>query len=475
MAIPLLNPSPVTVENVETLAQNFAENAVSTLCQAALGAGTFAIGGKLLGAKPLPPQAALATTAAFLAAATLCPSGFSPDGVFGEPASFSGGQCASVYAVFVQFGPLGGPPNPPTVPTEVLGPVSILEQIFINSPLGGRQYALRIQGDNDPQPRIEPLGFREGTVEFYGFWLRRNNGQPDNCGDPPRTGGQLIVNNVEGDTFNEETIVNNSNNVYVTPVIFNFGGVNFPINMTFGDIRIDSLLPLNFDINISGTNFNFGRDPDGVLRPKPSNPRPDFESDDMENLEQILALLEEIAGCVCSSSPPVEVITAFVPVAVDAGGGCSTEVVQLEVSTQSYTQQVAQIFVESAALGRIGCEALQPPIQLEETLIFAATTLEDGRELFTGNILPEVVSLRLKITSFQEGIVPNISLYPAANQRKFGSVSFVTESVSGGGDSQYVYDVDTFVPLPERGKPGKLRVLMKELISFEVYDTGERL
>jgi hypothetical protein len=49
------------------------------------------------------------------------------------------------------------------------------------------------------------------------------------------------------------------------------------------------------------------------------------------------------------------------------------------------------------------------------------------------------------------------------------------EGVEGGGDYIYVFDEQTYIPLPKRGKSGKLRILMKRGISFNVYDSGERL
>jgi hypothetical protein len=114
-------------------------------------------------------------------------------------------------------------------------------------------------------------------------------------------------------------------------------------------------------------------------------------------------------------------------------------------------------------------------MQLEESLIYAATTTQDGRELFSGLIDTDVVSLRIKITDIQNPTLNILTLYPEAKQRKFGSISFVTESVNGGGDYIYVFDTDTYLPLPTRGKKGKLRILLKGGISFEVYDTGERI
>jgi hypothetical protein len=66
-------------------------------------------------------------------------------------------------------------------------------------------------------------------------------------------------------------------------------------------------------------------------------------------------------------------------------------------------------------------------------------------------------------------------LFPSANQRKFGSVGFSIKPIGGGGKPIYIYDEDTYIPFPKRSKVGRLRILLKRGLSFEVYDTGERL
>lgn len=475
MAIQLLNPSDVSVSNLETLSQNFAQNAISTVCQAGLSSGAFAIGSRILGGKPLPPQAALATTAAFLATALLCPAELNPEAVFGKPANFSGGQCSANYGWFQGFTPKGGGDEIRSFVGNYPGPLSVFEVRTIAGSAGGTQYAVAVQGFGMPAPDVRGTGFSPELFDFTTLALTRTDGRPDNCGNPPDTPGQIVVNNNNGDTFNIGSLDNNTNNLYITPVVFNFGGQSFPINMTFGNIEIGSLLPLNFSIEISGTRFGFGQKPDGTIEPRPVNPDPDLPETNADGIQKLLDKLEEIRECVCGGSPVQEIITAFIPVARQIQNECAEQEVPLSVLATSYTAEKAQLFFESARLGVIGCESEKEVPQLEETLIFAATTLVDGRELFTGTILPEVVSLRIKITAFQDGLVPAISIYPAANQRKFGSVAFVSESVNGGGDSVYVYDTETYLPLPRRGKPGKLRILMKPLVSFEVYDTGERL
>jgi hypothetical protein len=163
----------------------------------------------------------------------------------------------------------------------------------------------------------------------------------------------------------------------------------------------------------------------------------------------------------------------FLPV-VAASDSCDVISERFLVPKDSVGSSVVDKFVTSAILASEQCESLQVE-QLPESQIFAATVTVGGAEVFTGLIDNEVVSLRVKITAYDEGILPQISAYPDSNQRKFGSVSYVGPSVEGGGDYIYVFDTDTYIPLPRRGKRGKLRVLFKPGTSFQVFDTGERI
>jgi len=473
--IPLANPSGVTVQDRLSLIQNFAENSRKVLCQATFGAGAYAIGGRLLGFKPVPPQAALVTGAALLAGLALCPSGADPNDIVGTPPSFQGGQCSVLYDVTAELTAPNG--STQQALARVLGPVKGLE--FVNPPLVSISGLYVVGGlPGNPQGKsygILSSGSPAQIPSSRILSVVRVDGQPDNCGSLPNTGGQIITNVNSGDTIDNSTVNNNSENNYIAPVFFNVGGVSGSLNLSFGDIKIGSLLPLNFSINISGTRFKFEENPDGDLEPKPVNPDPGTPETGEEQLQELLDKLEEIRVCVCESSPPVELVTAAIPFVTDDSPGCEPQTFPLEVLSSSYTPDKAGKLINSAVLASLGCEALSGPEQLPEQLIFAATTLSDGRELFTGPITPEVCSLRLQITSFDPNLLNRINLYPAANQFKFGSVAFTALNSDGGGDYIYVFDSNTYIPLPSRGKNGRLRVLFKAGISFEVFDTGERL
>lgn len=458
-------PSDVIVTDRNSLAQNFSENSKQVLCSAAFGAGAYAIGGSLLGFPPLTPAGALVTGGALITALALCPSNASQEAIFGSPPTFSGGQCSAVYDVVVRlFAPNGssqdteGRIQGPVRGLRFLDPPSVnLSGLYIVGSGGGgpdgESYAIVSSGSPAQIPSSNIVS------------VRRVDGQPDNCGNAPNTGGQIISNVTNGDTIDNSKVVNNSDFSTVIPVEFNLGGISNTLNLQFGPIEIESLLPVSFNINIGGSNFRFKERPDGTLEPEPTNPDKSKPNDKLEKT------LKEVKDCVCT--PVVDLDMLLLPVVLD-DGGCKIVTETFLVPKGSVSDSQFQRFVDSANLAREGCLSAIVS-QLPQTLIFSASTTDDGREIFTGKIAPDVVSLVLKITDIRESGPPKINLYAASNQRKFGSVSFVMDGVRGGGDYLYVFDEETYIPLSKRGKEGRLRILMKKGLSFEVYDSGERV
>jgi hypothetical protein len=304
-----------------------------------------------------------------------------------------------------------------------------------------------------------------GTYRLASRSLSREDGLPDNCGDAPSSGGQIIRNTSTGDTIDDSTVVNNSDYSLTIPVEFNLGGINNTLNLSFGPILIGSLLPLDFEINIGGSNFRFKEKPGGELEPVKTNPEKDAPNDVLEKI------LRDIKTCVCK--PDVDMDLLYLPV-VDKSVSCDIRSASFLVPKGSVDESLVDMFVSSAVLASSKCEEVAPD-QLPERLIFSAVVSDGGDEEFTGEIDNEVISLRVKITSYNENILPQITSYPNSNQRKFGSVAYVGPGVEGGGDYIYVFDTDTYIPLPKRGKKGRLRILFKPGTSFQVFDTGERI
>jgi hypothetical protein len=474
LPVPVQNPSNTVISDVPSLTKNFAENAVNVVCQAALGAGTYALASRILGAPvPKPPQALL-VSGALLAAMTLCPSRPTQEGIFGYPSGFSGGQCAVPYNVRFRFSfsDAGGGVAQDFDFTRngVMGPIR-LKQLPPDGPTATQMPNSRLQFINGSGGLIVDALSDFGLIpDSLIVNAVRVDGLPDNCGNQNNVGGNLVRDVINGDTINSNNVTNNSNEIYIAPVKIAFGNVRGTVNLPFSNIRIGSLLPLNFSIEIGGVRYGFRQKPDGGYEPVEVDPDRDSPSRTERDLEEVKKVLDSIKDCVCSPSGELEKFS--VPFAV-SNPDCEIVSQELLIPRDSAPFDLSAKLVASASAALANCNSASPP-QLPESLIYAASTTVDGRELFTPDIAPEVISLRVKITDIRDDGPEKLTLFPAANQRKFGSVGFSILPISGGGEPIYVYDQDTYIPLPKRRKKGRLRILFKRGLSFEVYDNGER-
>lgn len=452
--------SNIVVTDRPSLAANFAENSKQVLCQAAFGAGAFAIGGRLVGAAALTPQGSLATGAALLAGLAFCPAFADPNQILGQPPGFSGGQCLLPYKFrWTVSDPSYMGASSGLTDVTVPGPVSALEQTTSNTGPGSVQ-AYGVRGTSAIGPFEFP--FICGTVQGASgsISLERADGGVDDCGDAPRTGGQ-IVSSPGGDTITN--VEDNRDYSTVIPVQFSIGGDTSTINLNFGGIKIGSLFPLDFSVNIGGSDFRFKENPDGELEPAPTSP--DSEAPD----DKIQRLLKEIKDCVCGGNQ--EVSSIFLST-VDFSDGCSLRTESLQVQPGSVPPEQFERFESTAAAALSACQDGSPQ-QLPESAIFSASSA--GMEIFSSEFGPEVISLRLKITGISENGPSLISTFPEAGQRKFGSVAYTIANSNGGGDYIYIFDEDTYIPLPKRAKSGRLRLLLKDGVAFSLFDTGERI
>lgn len=475
MGIPVSSPSAVEVVDRDSLGRNFAENATNVVCQAAIGAGTYSIAGKLLGFAKVNPTVGVLSVGAMVAAMALCPSGASQSAIFGRPSPGVGGQCPVLYNIeygCTYYASQSGQTTPlSAVASSVLGPLKITsippEGLQSTSDPNRKFIVLRGNGTQGAGFSA-PWGMVPGT-----FFVRyvRVDGLPDNCGNQGNIGGQVNRSVTDGDTFYDNSVTDNSNNVYVAPVKIRLGNINQTVNLPFSNVRIGSLFPMEFSIDIGGVRYGFEEDDTHRIVPKKEDPDPESPGSSSDSLKKIYEKLGQIKDCVCA--PEVDLDLLYVPF-VDASVDCQVETASLLVPRGSVSPSLVTKLNASTELARQKCLE-EEVVQLPQSLIYSASTTVEGRELFSGEIPPEVVSLRLSITEVREDGPPIISIYPEAKQRKFGSVSFVLESINGGGDYVYVFDQETYLPLPKRGKKGKLRLLLKGGLSFNLYDTGERL
>jgi len=468
--VQISSPSSTVITGPESLASNFAENSRNFLCQLTFGTGAYAIGGRILGVAKFTPATALVTSGALLAALALCPSGANQGQIVGPPPQFLGGQCPVTYNwVAKMFLNDGGTLRPrPDESGSCLGPIAEFRAPGASS---GNTYlgvynaqGQRIGTGAGLYPSSEPYVLGAITVS-------RADGLPDNCGNIPSQGGQIVRNINTGDTINGDKVVDNSQIIGIAPVTIQVGGISTTLNLSFSDYSIHSFSPYTYTVNVGGVRWGFEIQPDGSGKPFPVNPDPELPTDQTDSWKKILDKLQEIKDCVCGGDSPV--FKADLLDYLDSED-CMVKKELVYFPESQELNPIISRFIQSAMLAEKTCLDPNPP-QVEERLIFAATTLRDGRELFSGDIEPEVVSLRIEITDFAPQLAVPITIYPAADQYKFGSVNFTIKNSNGGGDYVYVFDRNTYLPLPKRGKTGKLRILFKEGISFSVYDTGERL
>lgn len=243
--------------------------------------------------------------------------------------------------------------------------------------------------------------------------------------------------------------------------------VVFPPIILKPDISFPISIPINLGgIDVGGINLKF----DGTFEIS-------FSQGKGGESKDYTAILNEIRNCACPKpTPPVCTYdTVDIPYldTSDSGEPCKVSTFKLQVAPGGLSSVNAARLASTSAAALSGCQA-EAPVQQQEVLIAVGTVPSPAVEQFTPPIPPEVVSIRVRITS----IPPELSkvfVYPAADQYKFGSVAFSLLPARAGGDYVYLFDQDTYIPLPRRAKPGVIRLLLKGGVGWEVYDTGERL
>lgn len=233
--------------------------------------------------------------------------------------------------------------------------------------------------------------------------------------------------------------------------------ISFPITVpvNVGGIKVGDLI-LKFDGTIE---LNFGQSQGGG------------ESKDYT------AILNEIKACACPKpAPPVcdyDLVDIPYLDTSDSANPCKVSNFKLQVAPGGLSTQNADRLLSTTVAAVNGCKAAKP-VQEPEVLIAVGAVPDDAPEQFTPPIPPEIVSVRIRITSVPSSL-SKIQLFPGAEQYKFGSVAFSLIPARAGGDYVYIFDRDTYIPLPRRAKSGVIRLLLKAGVGWEVYDTGERL
>jgi hypothetical protein len=156
----------------------------------------------------------------------------------------------------------------------------------------------------------------------------------------------------------------------------------------------------------------------------------------------------------------------------DSGGEFLTTT--LSVVRSTLPSDLLSDLLSSSNLAQIGCESIAPD-QLPPARLESSRTPDFGSPPYYSVLLPEdVVSVELRITEFSPLEYREISTFPLGEQRKFGSMSYCIDGLDGGDNPTYIWDTSTYFRLPKRAKPGRLKILLRPSISFELWDTGER-
>jgi hypothetical protein len=428
-----------------------------------------------------PQYAVLAYPAAQLLLEPFCgpPEEPWPIPAYGHP--FLGGQCPESYVFKTNYltvdDSLGGSGY---YYTYMTGPV--LEYDLVQgASQNGTTWQIKYKDRNYPNGNIDDTRlltsyWKKDTVSFS-----KQSGGPDNCGNPPPI---YVPSSGAPAKPYPPALSDPDGNPVLPPVDFPSPyqppGHDKPIYLPVSTPSVPIPLPISFPITVpisvggvavGGINIAFN----GTFEISYSSSSPGGEVDlsGIEtSLTRIKTELDEVKACACLKPPaPPEVETLGVPIL--STSECSTESLPLSVERGALSPAVLSRFLKSAEAAVLGCRA-KAPEQKEETLLFSGTSTLQALELYSPAVSPEVISVRLRITNYSSGASREITTFPGTNQRKFGSLGW-SNAVGGAGPYQYVFDESTLFYLPPRAKNGYVRLLLKEGISFSLYDTGERL
>lgn len=224
-------------------------------------------------------------------------------------------------------------------------------------------------------------------------------------------------------------------------------------------------IPINVPVrlNAQGTatfepQFNFQIDPDGNIRTPPDLLCPcEVEPEPVGSLSPVVTVPYEIPYYECGMA-----VGSF-------------KLATLEVVEDSIPDGLSEKLLSSANLAEVACEAMNPD---QEDPSFLYSGVFQGvlvAPWFSPSLPDYLVSVELRIVEFSSGDFREITAFPGAGQYKFGSIEYCLADSLASTTPNFVWDRKTYLRLPMRIKPGRLRVLLRSGVSFEIWDTGERL
>lgn len=225
--------------------------------------------------------------------------------------------------------------------------------------------------------------------------------------------------------------------------------INAPINIP---VSIDVPVSLGFSPTV-----NVQLDQDGNIRTPPD----------------LLCECNYLPPKPVGSTPPLTQVYSIPYYDCRPGSG-RLRFANLEVLPESVPSGLLESLVSSADLAETACELFHPQQEPESLLysgVFQGVLVQPW---YSPPLPPEVVSVELRIVEFSEQDFREITTFPGAGQYKFGSFEFALAGSNASTTPNFVWDRKTYLRLPERLKPGRLRVLLRPGVSFEIWDTGER-
>jgi hypothetical protein len=226
--------------------------------------------------------------------------------------------------------------------------------------------------------------------------------------------------------------------------------VNVPIN---APISIPVTFPLTFSPSISGQ-VTFQLDKDGNLR------------DEEDHICECPEKLPPGANC-----PDTSVVE--LPY-YECGNDAGFKVATLEAVSSSIPSGLFEKLLSSSNLAEVGCEVTGGGDVVPSMIangVFSQNLVEPW---YSGELPDGVVSVELRIISFPEKDLNELSVFPGASQYKFGSICFCRVSSEAASQPVWVWDKKTYAVIPREGGKYRVRLLLKPGVQWQLWDTGER-
>lgn len=458
MALTNLENPPVGSDPWSQLQNGIASSISNYLCshQVQLYSGAAAAILSNPGSSALIPPALIAATWLW----SHCQTG--PRPVY--PASaFTGGQCSTNYAIQYR--------NPQSnqwadfFDSGMRGPITNIQE-FPTPPNGGSGRFLMTNYTGFTKEYLTP-NFGGYNNYLFPYRLIREDGQPDNCGNPAPVPPEAPDTPAPIQNYN--ITLNFSDGDFTVPISigpfqpqFNLGPVIIPLYLNGMPINVD----VNFDVNIG---FPRGAKPVDDRTTEDQNYRADDSDceEAAEKAQEASNKLDCVVDAVCSPFS-WEFIHSFCdtneePVIINGNGSGLSGLAELI--------QVKDDVDNARALDDCPEDTEQEnPTQIAQGLS------TESSPIFVVSVDDEVKSVSLIIDSYNDARVNLYRLAPNGNEEgKFGAISSGLAQQNGVcTEPKYVWNRKTYLRLIESQKQRIVKISLRPTIQWKLFDTGER-